>query len=191
MKPTLLSLVVLVLSSRSFATVAITTSTLPGGTVSTPYSAVIQATGGCTPYSWAITSGSLPAGVSKKPSNTTTALDLTGTPTTAASYSFTVLVRDCGGHESSAVYKTVIQASANHVVDLKWKPSSSTDVSGYNVYRSPDRVTWKKANVSLIPWTTYSDSMVSNGSTYYYAATSVDTYGRESSKSTAIRVSIP
>jgi hypothetical protein len=49
---------------------------------------------------------------------------------------------------SQAAYKVVIQAGANHVVDLSWKASTTADVVGYNVYRSPDGATWKKINVS-------------------------------------------
>src|SRR5271157_5666469 len=43
---------------------AITTTSLPGGSVSAPYSATVNATGGAQPYSWSVTSGSLPAGLS-------------------------------------------------------------------------------------------------------------------------------
>jgi len=52
-------------------------------------------------------------------------------------------------------------------------------------------VNWKKANVSLIASTMYNDATVANGSTYYYAATAVDIYGHESSKSALIKVSVP
>ena len=88
-------------------------------------------------------------------------------------------------------YGVIIQATANHVVDLSWKASTSTDVTGYNLYRSPDGATWKKINPSLIASTLYADSTVANGSTYYYAATAVDTYGHESSKTTPVKVAIP
>jgi hypothetical protein len=159
--------------------------------VGAPYSAVIQASGGCTPYIWTIVAGSLPAGITAKPSSTTTSLNLTGTPITAATYSFTEQVAGCGRHVSKKSYTIVIQATANHVVDLSWKASTSTDVAGYNIYRAPDGVTWKKINASLIASTLYDDPTVANGSTYYYAATAVDIYGNESGKTTAVQVVIP
>jgi len=171
--------------------VAIATTSLPNGTVGTAYSAAVKASGGCTPYKWAISSGALPAGVIAKASSTTTSLNLTGTPTTAATSSFTVKVTGCGGGISQHAYKAAIQATANHVVDLSWKASTSSNVAGYNVYRSPDAATWKKINASLIASTLYSDSTVSNGSTYYYAATAVDISGKESRKTAAIKASIP
>jgi hypothetical protein len=171
--------------------VAITTSSLPNGTVSAPYSAAVKASGGCTLYKWAISSGALPRGVISRVSSTTTSLNLTGTPTTAATSSFTVKVTDCHGGISQRAYKVVVQATANHVVDLSWKASTSANVAGYNVYRSSDAATWTKINASTIASTLYSDSTVANGSTYYYAATTVDIYGHESSKTAAVKVIIP
>jgi len=187
-----LSLLLVVCVSPSVAsTVGITTTSVPNGTVATPYSAVIGASGGCTPYKWAIASGALPAGVSAKVSSTTTSLTLAGTPTTAANYNFTVKVTGCGGHVSQASYKVVVQATANHVVELSWNTSTSANVVGYNIYRSPDGATWKKINVSLIGSTLFSDAAVANNTTYYYAATAVNTTGLESSKTTAVKVIVP
>jgi hypothetical protein len=173
------------------SSVAITTASLPNGTVNTAYSAVVNASGGCTPYKWTIASGALPAGVTARVSSTTTSLNLAGTPTTAATYSFAVEVTDCGGHVSQVSYKVVIQATANHVVDLSWKASTSSDVVGYNVYRSLDGATWKKINAGLLASTLYSDSTVANSTTYYYAATAVDISGTESSMSSSIKAIVP
>ncbi len=173
------------------ASVAIITTSVPNGMVKTAYSAVIVAKGGCTPYKWAIASGALPPGVAAGASSTTTSLNLTGTPTTAATNSFAVKVTDCGGHVSQVSYKIIIQATANHVVDLSWKASTSSDVVGYNAYRSLDGATWKKINASLIASTLYNDSTVANGTTYYYATTAVDVDGRESAKSTTAKAVVP
>ena len=170
--------------------VTIATTSLPNGTVGAAYSAAVNASGGCTPYKWAISSGVLPPGVVSKVSSTTTSLNLTGTPTTAATSSFTIKVTDCGGSISQQAYKVTIQATANHIVDLSWKASTSANVAGYNVYRSPDGAIWKKINASTSASTLYSDSTVANGSTYYYAATTIDIYAHESSK-TAVKVVIP
>lgn len=181
----------LFVASSCFGSVAITTATLPNGTVGTAYSAAVKASGGCTPYKWTIASGALPTGVTAKASSTTTSLDLAGTPTKAGTYSFAVKVTECGGHVAQDSYKVVIQAAANHVVDLRWDASESKDVAGYNVYRSPDGSTWEKINASLIASTAYDDSTVANGSTYYYAATTVNIEGEESSKTGEVKVVIP
>ena len=191
-KSCLLSILLIVFVPQCRASVVdITTKNLPNGTAKTYYSAVIAANGGCTPYRWAVVSGKLPPGVEGKASTKTTSLDLSGTPTVVASDSFTVSVRDCGGHVSEASYKIVIKAATSHVVDLRWDASTSNDVAGYNVYRGPDGVRWHKINDSLLGSTYYNDSTVTDGSTYYYSATAVSVRGEESKKTRAIKVSIP
>jgi uncharacterized membrane protein len=186
-------LLVVGFSSLSFASaiVEITTTKLPNGTVGTPFSAAVSANGGCTPYKWAVPSGKLPSGISKTTSKNTESLDLTGTPTAAGTYSFRVSVTGCGGHMSEMDYEMTVQSTANHVVDLSWRASSSGNVAGYNVYRSPNENTWDKINVSLVGSTLYDDATVADGSTYYYAVTAVDLEGVESGKSTIVRVVIP
>jgi len=71
------------------AALSVSTSTLPGGQVGTVYSQTLAATGGTTPYTWTRKSGSLPAGLSLS-----TAGVISGTPTTAATSTFTVQVKD-------------------------------------------------------------------------------------------------
>ena len=173
------------------SSVDITTASLPNGIVGHAYSAAVNAVGGCAPYKWSLISGTLPAGVTTKVSSTTTSLVLSGTPSSASTYAPTVQVTGCGGATYKHSYSIAIQGSTNHVVDVSWKASTTSDVTGYNLYRSPDGVNWKKANVSLIASTMYNDATVANGSTYYYAATAVDIYGHESSKSASIKVTVP
>jgi fibronectin type 3 domain-containing protein len=77
------------------------------------------------------------------------------------------------------------------VVDLSWNASTSNNVAGYNVYRSPDGSNWNKINLSLVGSTLYDDSTVVNGDTYSYAVTAVNLEGVESSKSGIAKASIP
>ena len=178
-------------SVQCVANIKITTISVPNGTVNTAYSAVIKADNGCTPYKWTIVSGTLPTGITAKATSSTTSLNLTGKPTKAVTDSFVVKATGCGGGVSRGSFKIVIQAGANHVVNLDWNASTSKNVVGYNVYRSPDATTWKKINVSLIGPTLYSDSTVANGSIYYYAATAVDVTGKESTKTHPIKAVVP
>jgi hypothetical protein len=180
-----------VIQATSSGGIAITTRSVPNGTVKTGYSAVIAASGSCTPYQWTIASGALPAGVTAKMSSTTTSLTLAGTPTTAATYPFAMKVIGCSGAVAQMSYQVVIQAAANHVVELTWHPSTSPNVVGYNIYPSPDGATWKKINVSLVASTLYSDSTVANSTTYYYSATAVDPSGHESNKTAAVKAVVP
>jgi len=62
-------------------TLAITTSSLPNGQVGTAYSATLAATGGTAPYTWSLTSGTLPADLKLNASTGA----ITGTPTATSS----------------------------------------------------------------------------------------------------------
>jgi len=75
-------------------------------------------------------------------------------------------------------------------VSLSWNPSTSS-VTGYNVYRGAAVGAYSKVNGSLDPNTTYTDNTVVAGTTYYYAATAVNSSGEESSYSSPIQVVIP
>src|SRR5512134_95631 len=66
-------------------------SPLPSGTVGTAYSQTFTASGGTSPYSWSVTSGTLPAGLTLS-----TAGILSGMPTTVDNTSFTVQVTGGG-----------------------------------------------------------------------------------------------
>jgi fibronectin type 3 domain-containing protein len=125
------------------------------------------------------------------PVNKPISLKLTGSPTKAATYAFTLKVTGCHGASATKSYTVTIQPAANHLVSLNWNASRSQNIAGYNVYRSPDGATWKKINVSLTASTLYSDSTVSNGSTYYYAVTAQDINGDESNKSASVKAAVP
>ncbi len=73
--------------------VSITPPSLPGGQVTIPYSANLSATGGVLPYTWSVSSGTLPAGLTLtgNPDNTAT---ISGTPTLLGTSTFTVQVAD-------------------------------------------------------------------------------------------------
>jgi hypothetical protein len=69
--------------------VSIATTTLTNGVVGLPYSSSIQAANGTSPYTFAITAGTLPAGLTLAASGV-----ISGTPTTAANSTFQVQVTD-------------------------------------------------------------------------------------------------
>ncbi len=68
----------------------VTTTTLPNGSPSVFYSATLAASGGIAPYSWTITQGSLPIGLTL---NATSGV-ISGTPTATGTSSFTVQASD-------------------------------------------------------------------------------------------------
>jgi Putative Ig domain len=80
------------------ARLVVTSGSLPQGQVGTTYSAALAASGGTSPYSWQLTGGTLPAGLSLSRSGT-----LSGSPSTAASNaSLTFKVTDSGNPAQSA-----------------------------------------------------------------------------------------
>ncbi len=72
---------------------SITPSTPPDGTTASGYSAVLQATGGVQPYAWSLTQGQLPPGLSLTTNQGGNGI-ISGVPTVAGTYSFTVQVSD-------------------------------------------------------------------------------------------------
>ena len=73
----------------------------------------------------------------------------------------------------------------NQVVSLNWNDNPEGDVNGYNVYRATvSGGPYTKQNSSLISSSNYTDSNVTNGTTYYYVVTAADTSANESDNST-------
>jgi len=78
---------------------------LPPGEVGTPWPTVaLAASDGTAPYSFALAGGALPPGITLSPAG-----ELSGNPTAAGSYSFTVEVTDDNGVTGSAAYTIVIE----------------------------------------------------------------------------------
>ena len=86
-------------------------------------------------------------------------------------------------------------AASTHSVSLSWNASSSQNISGYNVYRSPYTTScgsFSRINNLLDTGTVYTDSSVTNGSKYCYATTAVDSSNAESGYSNIVsNVQIP
>jgi hypothetical protein len=84
---------------------AITTEKLPGATIGSSYSAVLVATGGTAPYSFGISSGQLPAGVTFSSTGS-----LAGTPTQSGSFAISIKVTDSSPKPQTATagYKLVV-----------------------------------------------------------------------------------
>ena len=107
--------------------------------------------------------------------------------TASGALSFTSNAANAAVSESLSGTGTVTAYSVN----LYW--NSSSDVAGYNVYRSTSaNGTYAKINPSLNGTTAYTDSTVVSGQTYYYEATAVSSSGMESARSTpAVQAMVP
>lgn len=98
-------------------------SSLPAASFGVPYNQQISVSGGSAPYSYSITSGSLPVGMTLSSAGV-----LSGTPTTAGSYAFTLTVKDAKG----------FTASQNLVLNVA-KGASLTTLSTSGSAANPDQ----------------------------------------------------
>ncbi|MGB9420278.1 MAG: hypothetical protein WBR14_05160 [Candidatus Acidiferrum sp.] len=97
-------------SGSGTAPLAVFTTSLPNGSVNTPYSAMLEAVGGTPPYTWSqVSGGAMPAGVTVSSTGV-----FIGTPTTAGSFGpYVFKVADSASHIAQSTNLTVkISASS-------------------------------------------------------------------------------
>lgn len=92
-------------------TLSISTTVLPGGSLSIAYTEQVDAAGGTgSGYTWSLLSGALPAGLVL--SSGTPSATISGTPTAAGTFNFTVQVIDDGANIASQALSITIPAGA-------------------------------------------------------------------------------
>ena len=97
----------------SAASLVISTSSLPNGQTGVAYSATLAATGGVSPYTWSLTSGSLPAGLTLNASTGA----ITGTPSASvASTALTFKVTDSSSPALTQTANLTLTISATPTV---------------------------------------------------------------------------
>ncbi|MCA8917522.1 MAG: putative Ig domain-containing protein [Planctomycetes bacterium] len=107
----------------------ITTTALPATVEGLSYNEAIAAVGGTgTGFQWQVNAGSLPPGLSLTTSGTPATL-LSGTPTAAGTYTFTVGVTDSGSNQTSAQLSVTVNASVQ--IDSV-APSGGMQGTSYN-----------------------------------------------------------
>lgn len=103
----------------------VVTATLPNGTVGSAYSDTLAASGGVSPYSWTVTSGALPAGLSLSAAGT-----ISGTPTAVGTASFTVQARDAQAPAAVASKSlTITTVAAPLTIATSALPSAAVNVA--------------------------------------------------------------
>jgi len=110
-------------SSGTGGALQISTAQLPGGAVAGTYSTTLSATGGSTPYTWSLLSGTLPNGLTLNASGS-----LSGTPSLAGSFPFTVQVKDAAGLSASANFSINVASPVPTIAITA--PASGATVSG-------------------------------------------------------------
>ena len=171
----------------AFAT-CVATSLTPGslanGTVNVPYNATFTQTGGVAPVTFAVTGGALPLNLTLSTGGV-----LSGTPTTAGTYNFTITATDESTCTDVATYQLIInpplgvtlasfvaQGQTDRVV-VNWETLSEANNAGFNVYRA-DNAAGPQTLLAYVPSQapgstqgfaySYDDLAVQPGQTYWY-----------------------
>ena len=131
----------------------ITTESLPDGEVGTAYSQTLVATGDPT-ITWNVTSDTLPAGLTLDTKTGT----ISGTPTTANTYNFTVTATNDSGNDSKEFTLTIDQQGTIHVTSVSLDKTSlelteggtGTLIATVEPNNATNRnVTWESSNTSV------------------------------------------
>ncbi len=166
-----------------------TTSPLPGGVVGVGYTNTFAATGGATPYSWSITSGSV-SGLSLATNGI-----LSGTPAAAGTNIFTVQLADSIGFITNKQFTLVIVTTApsittsslsNGVIGTAYS-ITLTAMNGTSPY------TWSLASGSMPGGLTLNSAGVISGTpttngTFNFTAQLADTYGLTASAAFSLTI---
>jgi hypothetical protein len=193
----LLALVLMTISCGTIAQAAGTQNqlglygNLPQGTVNQSYNAVLTVTGGKSPYSFSLKSGTLPPGISL---NTTTG-GLYGKPNTPGTFAFEVGVSDAWLHEqgSRSFAVSVANGTSGGNVKVSVSPTSGTllpkqteqftaSVSG----TSDTAVTWSATTGSVSSNGLYTAPTVSKQTDVVVIATSVVDPSKSASASVTV-----
>jgi hypothetical protein len=119
-------------------------------------------------------------------------LTVTFAPTTAGSVTGSLSITSNASNSPATISLSGSGGSTtSHSVSLNWNASTSV-VVGYNVYRATiSGGPYSKVNSSLISGTSFTDSTVQAGQTYFYVTTAVDSNSNESTYSNEVSATIP
>jgi hypothetical protein len=125
-------------------TVDIATTSLPAGVAGVAYASTLMGQGGVPPYTWSITGGSVPAGITL---NATTGM-LSGTPTAATLGSLNIALTDSSGQTTKAVFSLLINPALAISLPGSMQQPSDT-ISNNEVQASQPAIAPLSGSVSL------------------------------------------
>jgi hypothetical protein len=147
------------------ATLTIVTQSLPSGTVHVAYpQTTLIASGGVPPYTWSVTSGSLPPGLNLSSSGV-----LSGTPTTsnANAYAFSLGVADSASHSASQPFAVTIASGAIMTMFPAYPASGSYSIQPF-LFTVSDPVAATNISSITIAFKSATGSPVSGTCTWTY-----------------------
>ncbi|MCA1713630.1 MAG: autotransporter domain-containing protein, partial [Gammaproteobacteria bacterium] len=167
--------------------------TLPGGTAGTAYNQTITASGGTAPYTFAVTAGSLPAGLSLSASGV-----LSGTPTAAGTFNFTVTATDANGFTGTQGYAITIAAPSIVLAPAALPNGTAGTAYNQTITASGGTAPYTFAVIAgaLPPGLTLSASGVLSGTptlpgTYSFTVRATDQNGFTGNQAYAVTILIP
>lgn len=110
------------------APITVTPATLPGGTLGTGYHQTLSGSGSAGPYSYSLSTGALPPGLTL---NASTGV-LNGTPAAGGTFTFTVKATGAGGCTGQRLYVLTIACGP-----LTWSPETLPNGLKGQVYSQP------------------------------------------------------
>lgn len=117
------------------------------GFIGTAYGSIVTANGGFGPYTFALTAGSLPTGLSLAANG-----NVSGTPTVPGSYIFTITATDSMGNQGFRQYEIIVISALGNarVTSVAYSPLLGRVVTTGNSEAfkySPDGKNWFDANI--------------------------------------------
>ena len=170
----------------------VATSSLPSGPLGASYSQPLAAAGGTAPYSWSIVpgAGSLPAGLSLSSVGL-----ISGTPSIAGTFNFTVQLNDAGSHSAQKALSITITPPALEIVTLAIP--SARKGTGFNYQLAAiggtPAYTWLVSSGSLAPGLSLAATGVISGTpslsgNFGFTVDVTDSESRTASKALSIQV---
>jgi hypothetical protein len=179
----------------SLAPLVITTaSPLPIGAVSAPYSQALAATGGTTPYTWSVVSGTLPAGLTLSGGGV-----ISGTPTAQGTASFTVQVTDSGMRTATKLLSITVTPPVSVITTTSPLPSGTVGAFYSQTLAATNVIppyTWSLASGTLPAGLTLSAAGVISGIPTVVGVASftvrvTDSTSQIATKALSITISLP
>lgn len=129
----------------------IVTDSLPDGTVGGSYHQTVCAENGTSPFQWEITDGTLPTGLNAV--GNVGCFDITGTPTEAGEFSFTVQVTDNSApvQVQTRSYKITIQPPSLYITTAKLPNGNETNYYFTNINAQGGSENWTWSYSGKLP----------------------------------------
>lgn len=170
-------------------------STLPNGSVAISYNQTVSAAGGNGPYTFSVTNGSLPPGLSFSQSSGV----VSGTPDSHGSFNFTVTARDYNGCSGARAYTVNIifnppsnlqaESIGANFVKLRWTDNTRHEI-GFAIQICGDTncrsgAVYRQAGANA---TTFTVTQLSANTEYVFRVAAVNSAGERSAFSNHITV---